>query len=79
MTLQPQERPDRHRDVVTLRPTGAAPFRNSTLLQPPMIVLDRPGSLAQAQPRNTAYRQVIGRAVFSVADSRDEPYARIGP
>ena len=75
MTLQPQERPDRHPDVVALRPPGPrlAPLHAAALLQAPVIVLDRPGLLGQAQPRQLVHRQVVGRPVLSVPVSGDDP------
>ena len=48
-------------DVVALRPGGPdlSPFHTATLLQAPVIVLDRPGPLGQAQSRQLVHR---GRA-----------------
>ena len=55
MTLQSQECPDRHPDVISLRPTGSclASLHTAALLQATMIILDRPGPLGQASTAST--------------------------
>ncbi len=72
MTLQPQERPDRHPDVVALRPTGPrlAALHPAALLQAPVIVLDRPGPLGQASRVSSSIAR-SSVAQCSVSPSRE--------
>ena len=58
-----------------LRPTGPrlAALHPAALFQPPVIVLNCPGPLGQAQPRQPVHCQVVGRPVLSVPVSGDDP------
>src|SRR5215204_5347360 len=67
--LQPQERPQRQADVVALRrrrPRLAA-LHLGTLLDPPVVVLDRPAVLPVLEPGQVGHAQVAGRPVRDVA------------
>src|SRR5437763_16751505 len=69
MVLQPQERPQRQPDVVPLRPrrTRLATLHLGTLLDAPMIILDRPTLLRVLLPRQCAHPQVATGPVRNVA------------
>ena len=72
VTLQSQERPDRHPDVVARRVTGSrlASFHPAALLQAPVIVLDRPGLFGQAPAASLSIAR-SSVAQYSVSPSRE--------
>src|SRR4051794_13925633 len=65
MSLESQERTQSQPDVVALRAGRAAlaPLDPGALLDPPVVVLDRPTILGELQPAQVRHRQVVGRPV----------------
>src|SRR5258708_32444143 len=67
VVLQPDERPQRTTDVVPLAPCGpdVAPLHTRELLEPPVVLLDRPRQLPEHQPGRLAH-----------PEGRHVPYSR---
>ena len=66
MPFQPQERPQREADVVSLRrlQAGLAPLHPTVLLQVPVVVLDREAQLGVVLPHARLKAEVIADPVF---------------
>src|SRR6478672_5794214 len=75
MPFQPHERPDRHADVVALRPCRPhlRPFHPALLLQRPMVDLDPPRELGVLQPLALAHVEIVRRPVLRVPGWGDNP------
>src|SRR5205085_7062503 len=69
MNLQTQERPQRQTDMIALRSRGSylCPFHITELLDPTMIVFNRPSIVGILDTSQFAHLQVIGRPIFNVA------------
>lgn len=68
MVLEPQERPDRHSDVISLcaSRSGLGLVNPAALLQAPMIILDRPTQVGVLQASQLVHAQVVGCPVRNV-------------
>jgi hypothetical protein len=66
VVLKPQKRADRHADVVPLGSGRSGLVNPTTLLQPSVIVLDRPTQFGILQSGDFVHGQVIGRPVRNV-------------